>query len=437
VQAAVAQWNVRLRSVKCVVTVMMAGCSRGEDPVAAAPDKAPDMARQLRQLLSPPGQELLARLAEQPVSPGMELALQQRLRRDYPADLVAAALTQQRLRLAARSKFSRAAGMFFTRWGLEQASAEVVARHRAARYGNAARIADLCCGIGGDLIALSKDREALAVDRDLPHLEMALHNTRVYGTAEGVTCWNGDVRDADLTGVEAVFIDPARRAGGRRLRPGRSEPPLGWCAGLVERVAAVGIKAAPGLPADAIPPGWEGEFIAHGRDLKEAVLWSPALAGPVRRATVLPGGHTMAAPSCGRFMAAAAPDAVPVGEPGGFLLDPNPAVTRAGLVEELARDLGAWKIDPRIAFLSADRDLRTPFARTLRIAESAPWNERHFARRLRALGVGAADIRRRGLAGDVEEIHARLKLDGPHRATVIMTRVAGRPWGMICSDVPQ
>jgi hypothetical protein len=118
------------------------------------------------------------------------------------------------------------------------------------------------------------------------------------------------------------------------------------------------------------------------------------------------------------------------------VLDPNPAVTRAGLVEDLARHLSAWKIDPRIAFLSADDDLRTPFARTLRIAESAPWNEREFARRLRALGVGAADIRRRGLAGDVDAIHRRLKLDGPHRATVIMTRVNGRPWGMICGDVP-
>ena len=38
--------------------------------------------------------------------------------------------------------------------------------------------------------------------------------------------------------------------------------------------------------------------------------------------------------------------------PGGYLLDPSPAITRAGLVEDLARTLGAWKIDPMIAFLS-------------------------------------------------------------------------------------
>ena len=61
-------------------------------------------------------------------------------------------------------------------------------------------------------------------------------------------------------------------------------------------------------------------------------------------------------------------------------------MTRAGLVEELARELGAWKIDPEIAFLSGDREHRTPFARTLRVLESAPWHERHFARRLAELG---------------------------------------------------
>ena len=127
-------------------------------------------------------------------------------------------------------------------------------------------------------------------------------------------------------------------------------------------------------------------------------------------------------------------DPVDVSEPGEYLLDPSPAVTRAGLVEDLARLLGARKIDPRIAFLTADREVATPFARTLRVVESAPWNEKRFAARLRELGVGAADIRRRGLAGDVDQIRRRLKLSGPHRATVVLTRVNDKPWGLICTD---
>jgi hypothetical protein len=382
-------------------------------------------------LLSPEGRELLDRLAGEQVDPDRALELAQVLRGRYPPDLVAAALTQQALRVAARAKFSRADEMLFTRDGLEQASSELTSARAAGRYPADGPVADLCCGIGGNLIALGAGRRVLAVDLDPVSLAFARHNAGVYGAAGRLAVVCADVREIALGGVRAAFIDPARRAHGRRLAAGHSEPPLGWCLDLAGRVAAVGIKAAPGLPRELVPEGWEAEFVAVGRDLKEAVLWSPALATAPTRATVLPSGDTLtAAPHT------TAGD-VPVAEPGAFLFDPSPAVTRAGLVEDLAHRLGAWKIDPAIAFLSHDQERHSPFARTLRVLESAPWHERHFARRLRDLGIGAADIRRRGLAGDVPQIHRRLGLRGPGRATIVLTRVNGRPWGLICTDMPE
>ena len=406
-------------------------------------------------LLSPLGREALTRAAALlGDAPGSELAVAAALRREYPASLAAAAVAQHELRLAAREKFSRAMEMLFTRAGYEQSSSETIARHRAARFGGARRVADLCCGIGGDLIALAaaprpaapespepespepeSPNAVLAVDRDEIHARLAVHNAGVYGEAGRVRACVADVRDIALGGVDAVFIDPARRAGSRRFPAGMSQPPLDWCLALASQVPAVCVKAAPGLPAELIPPGWEAEFIADGRDLKEAVLWSPAFATVQRRATILPAGDTLTrAPTRTPAEPGAGADPVDVTEPGAYLLDPSPAVTRAGLVEDLARLLGARKIDPRIAFLTADREVATPFARTLRVVESAPWNEKRFAARLRELGVGAADIRRRGLAGDVDQIRRRLKLSGPHRATVVLTRVNDKPWGLICTD---
>ena len=123
--------------------------------------------------------------------------------------------------------------------------------------------------------------------------------------------------------------------------------------------------------------------------------------------------------------------------PGEFLFDPNPAVTRAGLVRELARMIGAWQIDEQIAFLSADSAARTPFARVLRVIDSAPWQQKRLPARLRALDIGAVDIRRRGLAGDVELLHRQLRLSGSRRATLVMTRVNDRPWGLVCVDAGQ
>jgi hypothetical protein len=409
-------------------------------------------------LLTDPGRELLARIAAAHPGDLPGLAEATALRRAYPADLVAAAMAQHELRLTARAKFSRAMDMVFTRGGYEQSTSEPVAWHRARRFAGTARVADLCCGIGGDVIALAAGREVLAVDRDPVHARLAEHNAGVYGVAGNVTAHVADVRDADLTGVGAVFIDPARRAGGgdgprQRFRAGTSEPPLEWCFELAtdrsatarsatargaaaRRVPAVCVKAAPGIDTSVVPAGWEAEFVADGRDLKEAVLWSPALATTTRRATIIASGDR-GAPPAAAVVHALTPSPGPgvrVAPPGEYLYDPSPAVTRAGLVEDLARLLGAWKIDEQIAFLSTDAEAATPFARTLKVIDSAPWTEKRARARLRELGVGAADLRRRGLAGDVDAIRRRLRLAGPHRATIVLTRVADQPWGLICAD---
>jgi hypothetical protein len=127
---------------------------------------------------------------------------------------------------------------------------------------------------------------------------------------------------------------------------------------------------------------------------------------------------------------------VPCRRPGEFLLDPNPAVTRAGLVAELARSLGAWQVDPMIAFLSADRPLRSPFGRSLRVVDSAPWREKELPARLRAHDIGAVDIRRRGLAGDVDALCRRLRTTGSTPGVLVMTRVADRPWALLCVEEP-
>ena len=378
-------------------------------------------------LLDPRGGELLDRLDAHAVTPGTALRVGTALRAEFPPDLVADALVQHELRRQARAKFSAADRMFFTRAGLEQASSETIAAHRAARYAGLGPVADLCCGIGGDLIALARDHPVLAVDRDPLHLRMARANAAAHGLAAGVRPVPADVREVALADVEGVFVDPARRTDRHRLRAGASEPPLEWCWRLAGRVPRVGVKAAPGLPLEAVPGGWEIEFIALGRELKEATAWSPRLATTTRRATVLPGGHTLT-PEPG--------PALPVRPPGRYLCDPSPAVTRAGLVAELGRELGAWQIDRRIAFLSADVPLRTPFGRGLLVLESGPWNQKRLPQLLRALDIGSVDIRRRGLAGDVDRLRRRLKPTGSRRATVVMTRVDDRPWGLICLDEP-
>ncbi|ADP83996.1 THUMP-like domain-containing protein [Pseudofrankia inefficax] len=449
---------------------------------------------------TPTGQRLLA-AADAALAAGDEFGAGSRLRAaGHPADLVAAAFGQAELRRRAAGAFTRAAEMLFTRAGLEQSTSEALARHRAARFVGVGRVADLCTGIGGDLLALTETGQPLvAVDRDPGHLRIAVHNAHVYAPAAEIDARCEDVRAADLTGVRAVFVDPARRSGARRFSPGASEPPLNWCLALAERVPAVAVKAAPGLPTELVPPGWEIEFVADGRDLKEAALYSPALtSGASRRATVLLAGGAEPASARALELAAQAAELVGPGaglpggaepgqvreaepgqvrgadngrgvparevatgwrtatlagepdtadaeahrvsDPGAFLYDPSPAVTRAGLVGTLGRQLAAWQIDPMIAFLTSDHPVETPFARLLRIETSLPFDVRRLAALLRTMGISALDLRRRGLAGDVDTLRRRLLpgrrelVPGGPAVTVVMTRHHDQPWAFVCTS---
>lgn len=385
---------------------------------------------QLDWLRTPAGADLLLTLRELAPTPATAIAISTRLRKTYPADLVIAALELTELRLRARTKFSQADDMWFTADGLEQATSETIARYRPGRFAGITEITDLCCGIGGDLLALAsvnQDSCLTAVDRDPVHVALAALNADVLGVGSRIAFVEADVRDVELAAAAGVFIDPARRSERGRMAAGQSEPPLEWCTALAGAGRAVCIKCAPGLDRERMPEGWEFETIALGADLKEAVLWSPSLARSRVSATVIDGQEI-------HRLLPIPGDIVPIRTPaeGETLLDPNPAVTRAGLVADLARQIGAVKIDDRIGFLVASASIATPFARSLRIVASLPWNERLLRARLRELDAGPLDIRRRGLAGDVDAISRRLRGKGSHPFTIAMTRVMDEPWALIC-----
>ena len=398
-----------------------------------------------------------------------ELAAGERLRRRWGADLVAAAFTQRELRERAGTKLAHSDRMWLTREGLEQASGEATATHRADRLSDCLRpdavVVDLGCGIGGDTRAMASrlpGGRVLALDRDEVHAWCCRANVSAAADPTGhsvpIPVATGDVRDLRLdhldqaAGATALLLDPARRSGGRRTSALNTQPRLEWATELTRYVPAVVVKAGPGLPHEAVPPGWSVEYVAVGTGLKEAVLWSPATRtarvaqprpgggpGTARWATVLTGpAHRPAeAARTHTLWADPATAPAPVRAPGAWLLDPSPAVTRAGAVADLAAATGCWQIDPAIAFLCGGHPVATPFARTYAVAESLPFHERHLREVLHGLDVGAVDIRRRGLAGDVERLRGRLRLTGERRALLAMTRWDGRPWAIVAFPAPQ
>ncbi|GAA4073366.1 class I SAM-dependent methyltransferase [Streptomyces hundungensis] len=384
-------------------------------------------------LLADEGRALLASLRA--YDPSQELAVATRLRREHDADLVSAALGQARLRQRAVAKFGAtdAHRMFFTPNGVEQSTRASVATHRAKAF--AARgvrsVADLCCGIGGDALALARAGIAvLAVDRDPLTAAVARANAEALGLADLIEVRCADVTDIDTAPYDAVFVDPARRGGrGRIFDPEAYSPPLSWAVTAALAAPFAALKIAPGIPHEAIPPQAEAEWISDGGDVKEAVLWFGTGVTPgAVRATLLPASADL--------WTAAPLAAPPVGPVGRYLYEPDGAVIRAHLVAEIVERCGGRLIDETIAYVTSDEVYASPYTSAYEITDQLPFNLKKLKALLRERGVGVLTVKKRGSAVEPEEIRRRVKPAGPNSATVFLTRVAGAPTMLVGHPLP-
>ena len=386
-------------------------------------------------LTSPDGRRLLAELPD--YAPGDTLTLTDRLRRaGHPPALVAAALTQARLRHAARGRLGDLVDrLLLTPDGAEQVTRPVVAAHRARRYVacGVTRVVDLGAGVGGDAWNLAgAGLDVDAVERDPVTAAVLTANLAALGLADRSQVTVTDARSVDLGADDVVFADPARRAGGRRLTDPQSwSPPLAWL--LAGPTRDLGLKVAPGLDHARIPADVEAEYVSVSSTLVELALYRGRLRTPgvVRGATVLVDG------AAHRVTDADLPTVPPTGPPtGGFgawLYEPDPAVIRAGLVAAVGDRLGGWLVDPQLAYLSADAPTTSPFVAAYRIDEVMPFQLKRLRSALRARDVGEVVVKKRGFATDPDRIRDQLGLDRarPNRTVVVLTRIGARPFAVI------
>ncbi|MEV1020958.1 methyltransferase domain-containing protein [Streptomyces sp. NPDC050264] len=375
-------------------------------------------------LLTPAGQALLDALRDH--DPAQELALATRLRREHPAELVSAALAQARLRQRAVAKFGPedAARMYFTANGVEQATRTSVATYRAESFRalGVSSVADLCCGIGGDAIALARAGiSVLAVDRDPETCAVARANAAALGLDDLIEVREADVTEVDTTPYDAVFVDPARRSDkrGRIFDPEAYSPPLSWAVATARKAPRAALKIAPGIPHEAIPAEADAEWISDGGDVKEAVLWFGTEPGRMR-ATLLPGPRELV----GRGLPD--PEVRPVGR---YLYEPDGAAIRAHLVAEVAEQVGGGLIDETIAYVTGDERHPTPYATAYEITDQLPFNVKKLKALLREREVGVLTVKKRGSAVEPEELRRKAmpKPFGKRAVTVFLTRVGGAP----------
>ncbi|HYP45938.1 MAG TPA: class I SAM-dependent methyltransferase [Propionibacteriaceae bacterium] len=385
----------------------------------------------IAQLSAPQGREALALACEQS-DPG-SLAAAQAMRARFPAKLAATALTQAELRRRSVLKFGPAAAqMFFTRAGLEQATRPLVAAHHAARFAAAGirRVVDLGCGIGSDALAfLAADLSVVAVEIDPATAEVARLN---LGDRAPVLQGDAELLVDELLGDgDGAFCDPARRTNaGRVWRVEDFRPSWQLVTRLLAGDRVVGVKLGPALPATLVPATAEAEWVSVGGDTVEVVLWAgPGSRPAVRVASVLPDARLVVETTAPQPELGTAPV-------GRYLYEPDGAVIRAGGVSAVGQSLDGWLLDPKIAYLSSDRSVRTPFATIFEVLDVLPYQEKAIRQGLRTRRIGSVEIKKRGIDVDPARFRARLQLRGPNSCTLILSRTAHGAIALIARRLP-
>lgn len=360
-------------------------------------------------LRSDAGRAALSALADLPLTPASRLADVNRAKQVSPTRFAAVLETVLLRRKSAKVGFTDG---LFTSDALQQATAHPVAEHRARRFTGPAH--DVTCSIGADLAALPEG--SIGSDLDPVRLAMARHNL-----GDAVPLVRADALRPVSRGT-AVLADPARRdsSGRRTWRPADFAPPLDELAAAYA-ARDLAVKCAPGVDFAVAPWADEVELVSLDGQVREACLWTRGLATPgvTRRATVLRSDGPE------WTITSAEPDDCGVRDPDEWLVDPDGAVVRAGLVRHYAARHGLAQLDERIAYLTGPTP--PPGVRAFRVVEHGHYSEKALRSVLRSHDVGRLEILVRGLDVDPNALRPRLKLSGSAEATVALTRIGRRP----------
>lgn len=314
-----------------------------------------------------------------------------------------------------------AAGKFPAHWltdadAAQQATPARVAGVRAARIAEAGAqmVHDVTCSVGSEAPAFRQRGIAwMGSDLDMSRLIMARHNL-------GQEAW---LAQADaltpVTSDGVVVADPARRAGGRRITdPAQLLPPL---PDLLDAHAGreMAVKCAPGIDYS----GWDGlvSVVSVDGGVKEACLYTPGLAGGVRReAVVLRDGEER--------VTDLDDDTVETTAPQRYIIDPDGAVVRAGLVRGWAARHGLSMLDEHIAYLTGEQ---IPAGYSgFPFLEAVPL--RALKKVLASHGAGSVEILVRGVDVDPDQLRKKLKLRGKAQMAVVIARIGDQAVAHVC-----
>jgi len=353
-------------------------------------------------LTTEPGRQLLNQIQKhEPLT----IAQMERLRKDFGPLHFEAAVRVVKARQKAAGKFADAQSLWLDPVRAEQATHQAVAAHKAKRFAGS-MVADLCCGLGGDTLALARVAAGvISIDLDAANLRRLHFNLQRWNIQSPVVPTHADANWAPISQELLIHIDPDRRGADHTGRPrfqvDQYQPPIDQLLHFMKQHPGGAVKLSPGSDFETLESAankfglkTEMELISLYGECKEATLWFGQLAGPLpRSATALPQGDSFS----GKI------------EKPGFidhmthefetdLVEVDPALVRSGLGEAFAAHQKFKKCAADTTFFTSDiiPSVPSPWYCSFEIMKVLKPDRKAVRQAMKRLGWPTAVIKTRG-----------------------------------------
>ncbi|MBT4692100.1 MAG: hypothetical protein HOB73_02010 [Planctomycetaceae bacterium] len=364
-----------------------------------------------------------------PLSPNQFIKLRDEIGVARAGILVA----QMELKQRAIEKFPRAQQLFFTEIGLQQSTDMAIATFKATQlkqdYPAVTHVTDLCCGIGGDLMALATYFDTTGVDIDPTIAWIAEHNANVTRTTGTVNLLAIDAGNADLESTDWVHLDPDRRADGQRhtALEGYCPPPSFIDVLLAHnRLGKYGlsIKLA---PATQVPEQWHSQMAScqwiqsRGECRQQLVIFSTNSQPRTKQAVgVTSNGTAEWVFSVAHDKLHDCNNVAVANTCQTYIYEPAPAIRAAGLSNSWAHQYQLTAIHRRFSYYTSNEQLSPPGGSRFRVVEEMTFDRKQIKQWLRARHIGQLEIKKQGLPFSPSELRKQLQPYGNNQITLIV-----------------
>lgn len=359
-----------------------------------------------------------------------------RLRKQWTAEQVTASLELAAGRRALAAKFPALADtLLCDRVSAEQTTSMLVGSHKAKRFMThvpaGGIVLDLCCGMGGDALALTgAGLSVQAIDNDPLKAWMAERNAKCAAAV-------ADVTTLDPAG-RWLHLDPARRGedGRRAWQLEDYQPGPAFIEQCLARAQGAAVKLGPGIELASTEP-WpcSMEMISEGGKLVQAVAWGGALRHDQPRIATRLEADGSACVLAGEADVTWGLPLTDSGAMGGYVFTIDPSVERAALLTVLSEATGLPLVHPQLGLLTGDEVVRHPMLTPFQVHATMPWRAKKLRAWLADHEAGIVEVKTRGQAVDTDRAQRELRGKGDRQFVVFGLRQEREVMAIITSRI--